>query len=139
MTKIILKIAKRIGVLSESVKLYMYLFTSKRYYALNDRTTNLLMKGDIGMSATTSETAEVITDSDKEDVDLINVEKEVGLFILEKIRHEQADHSFLILILPYLVYLNMAFLNLLVERIINIIVYTLLYNQEGYQLLNYRS
>ena len=37
------KIAKRIGVLSGAVKLYMYLPTAKRYYALNDRTINLLM------------------------------------------------------------------------------------------------
>ena len=42
------------------------------------------MKGDIGMSATTSETAEVITDSNKEVVGLINVEQEVGLFTVEK-------------------------------------------------------
>ena len=53
-------------MLSEDVKLYMHLFTSKRYYASNGRTINLLMKGDIGMSATTPETAEAITDSDKE-------------------------------------------------------------------------
>ena len=33
------------------------------------------MEGGIDMSATTSETAEVITGSDKEIVDLINVEK----------------------------------------------------------------
>ena len=37
-------------MLSEAVKLYMYLPTSKRYYALNDRTINLLMGGDIDMS-----------------------------------------------------------------------------------------
>ena len=118
--------AKQIGVLSENVKLYMHLLTSKKYYVLNDRTINLLMKGDIDMSTTTSETAEVITDSDKEVVDLINVEKEVGLFILETKRQEQVDHSFHILILPYLIYLNMAFLNLLIEIIINIIAYILL-------------
>jgi len=34
-------LAKKIGVLSEDVKMYMYLFNSKRYYALNDRTINL--------------------------------------------------------------------------------------------------
>ena len=45
--------------------MYTYLFTSKRYYALNDRTNNSLMEGDIGMRVTTSETAEVMTDSDK--------------------------------------------------------------------------
>ena len=75
----------------------MYLFNSKRYYALNDRTINLLMKGTIDMSATTSETAEVITDSDKEVVDLINVEQEVGLFTVEK-NKTRAGGSFF----PYL-------------------------------------
>ena len=84
------------------------------------------MKGDIDMSATTSETAEVITGSDKEVVDLINVEQEAGLFTVYKIRQEQVDHSFHILILLYLIYLNMAFLNLLIEIIVNIIAYTLL-------------
>ena len=49
----------------------MYLFSSRGYYALNDRTINLLMKGDIDMGATTSETAEVITGSDKDVVDLM--------------------------------------------------------------------
>ena len=75
----------------------MYLFNSKRFYALNDRTINLLMEGDIGMSATTSETAEVITDSDKEVVDLINVEQEVELFVVEK-NKTRAGGSFF----PYL-------------------------------------
>ena len=84
-------------MLSEDVKMYMYLFNPKRYYALNDRTINLLMKGDIDMSATTSETAEVITDSDKEVVDLINVEQEVELFTVEKNR-TRAGGSFF----PYL-------------------------------------
>ena len=97
-------------MLSEGVNVYVYLFTSKRYYALNDRTLNLLMKGDIDMSVTTSETPEVITDSDTEVVNFINVEKEVELFIAGEIRHEQEDHSFHILILPYLIYLDMAFL-----------------------------
>ena len=90
-------LAKKIGLLSEDVKMYMYLFNSKRYYALNDRTINLLLKGDIDMSATSSETAEVITDSDKEVVDLINVEKEVELFIVEK-NKTRAGGSFF----PYL-------------------------------------
>ena len=63
--------------------MYMYLFNSKRYYALNGGTINLLMGGDIDMGATTSGTAEVITDSDKEVVDLINVEQEVELFTVE--------------------------------------------------------
>ena len=90
-------LAKKIGLLSGGVKMYMYLLNSKSYYALNDRTINLLMKGDIDMSATTSETAEVITDSDKEVVDVINVEQEVGLFIIEK-NKTRAGGSFF----PYL-------------------------------------
>ena len=77
--------------------MYMYLFNSKRYYALNDRTINLLMKGDIDMHATTSETAEVITDSDKDVVDLLNVEQEVELFTVEK-NKTRAGGSFF----PYL-------------------------------------
>ena len=81
------------------------------------------MKGDIDMSATTSETAEVITGSDKEVADLINVEQEVELFTVERIRQEVVAHSFHILILFYLIYLNMASLNLLIERIIHIIAY----------------
>ena len=98
LTKIQIKtLAKKVGVLSEGVKMYMYLFNSKRYYALNDRTMNLLMKGDIDMSATTSETAEVITDSGKEIVDLINVEQEVEFFTVEK-KKTSAGGSFF----PYL-------------------------------------
>ena len=77
--------------------MYMSLFNSKRYYASNDRTISLLMKGGIGMNATTSETAEVITDSDKDVVDLINVEQEVELFTVEKNR-TRAGGSFF----PYL-------------------------------------
>ena len=78
LTKVnIIPLATQIDVLSEDVKLYMEPLTSKIQYALNDRTINLLMKGDIDMSATTSETAEVITDSDEEVVDSIKVEQEV--------------------------------------------------------------
>ena len=59
LTKIGIKtFAKRIGVLSGDVKMYMYLSNAKRYYALNDRTINLLMKGDVDMSATTGEAGE---------------------------------------------------------------------------------
>ena len=44
------------------------------------------MKGTIDMSATSSETAEVITNSDKEVVDLIGKEKEAEFFIVDKNR-----------------------------------------------------
>ena len=55
------------------------------------------MKGDIDMSATTSETAEVITGSDKEVVYLINVEQEVESFTVEN-NKTRAGGSFF----PYL-------------------------------------
>ena len=45
-------------MLSKDVKLYMYLSNAKRYYALNDRTINLRMKGNVDMSATTGEAGE---------------------------------------------------------------------------------
>ena len=140
LTKIkISTLAKKIGVLSEDVKMYMYLFNSKRYYALNDRTINLLMKGDIDMSSTNSETAEVITDSDKEVVDIIKIEKEVEMFVVDKNKTRAGGSFFHILILVYLIYLNMAFLNLLIEIIIDIIAYILLYNLVEYQMLSYKS
>ena len=53
-------------MLSEAVKLYMYLPTPKRYYALNDRTINLLMFGDIDMSAAVDSEAVRTTISDSE-------------------------------------------------------------------------
>ena len=40
-------LASQTGALSQDVKRYMKLLTLDRYYALNDRTINLLMKGDI--------------------------------------------------------------------------------------------
>ena len=85
LTKVnIRKLAKIIGVLSEYVNMYTYLFNSKRYYAVNDRTINLLMKNKTDMSATTSETAEAISNSDKEVVYLIVNETEAELFIVYK-------------------------------------------------------
>ena len=50
---------------------------------VNDTNINVFLKGDIDMSTTTSETAEVITDSDEEVVDLINVEQD-WVFIIDK-------------------------------------------------------
>ena len=59
-------LAKKVGLLSEGVNLYMYLPTSKRYYALNDRAINLLMGGDIDMSVAVGSEAVVNTPSDAE-------------------------------------------------------------------------
>ena len=68
-------LATQLGVLSEYVKLYMKLLTSNRYYALNDRTINLLMKGDIDMIVVVGEEAIVNTISDAELVVIIVEER----------------------------------------------------------------
>ena len=74
------KLAKRVGVLSEDVKLYMYLPNAKRYYALNDRTISLLMKGNVDMSATTGEAGEgdKNTVSDAEVKEIVDSEKKLN-------------------------------------------------------------
>ena len=87
LTKISLKeLAKRIGVLSEDVNMYMYLSNAKRYHAPNDRTTNLLLKGTVVMSATTGEAGEgdKNTFSDAEAVGTVKKGQEVELFIVDK-------------------------------------------------------
>ena len=133
--------AKRIGVLSEDVKMYVYLQTAKRYYALNGRTINLLMKGKLYMGATNGgdETDNPMKFSDVEAAGTVHTEKEIEMFIVDKNKQEQVAHSSHILISLYLVYLNVVFLNLLVNIIISIIVYILLYRQAVYLILNYRS
>ena len=72
-------------MLSEGVKMYMYLPTAKIYYALNDRTINLLMKGKIDMGATNGddETDNPIKLSDVEAVETVHKEKEVEMFIVD--------------------------------------------------------
>ena len=51
LTKVRIKtLATQIVVLSEGFELFMKLVKSDRYYALNDRTIALLMKGDIDTS-----------------------------------------------------------------------------------------
>ena len=85
LTKINIKtLASKVGVLSEDVKLYMKLLTSNRYYPLNDRTINLLMKGNIDMSVTVGEEFEAISVSDAEVVAIIDQEKEVEIFVVDK-------------------------------------------------------
>ena len=72
-------------MLSEDVNMYMYLATAKRYYALNDRTINLLMKGDIDMSATTGESGAGRSDgfSDAEVNKLSKTETKAEIFVVK--------------------------------------------------------
>ena len=73
-------------MISEDVNMYMYLPTAQRYYVLNDRTINLLMKGKIDMSATNGDddTDNHIKFSDVEAVDTVHKEKKVEMFIVDK-------------------------------------------------------
>ena len=76
LAKVDIQKTKIISVLSEDVQI-VYVSIEYKEILCFKRTISLLMKSDIDMSATTSETAEVITDSDEEVGDLIDVEKEV--------------------------------------------------------------
>ena len=74
-------------MLSEDVQMYMYLPNAKRYHALDDRTINLLVKGNVGMSATTDESGPSHSEdgfSDAEVREIAKKEKEVELFTVEK-------------------------------------------------------
>ena len=97
LTKINIKaLATRIGVLSDGLKLTMILPSSNRYYALNDRTINLLMKGKIDTNATIGG-PEAPTFSDAAISDLLEEEPEVIVSILsiEKTRPGGAFFPFL--------------------------------------------
>ena len=77
-------------MLSEDVEMYMYLSNAKRYYVSNDRTINLLMQGNVDMSATTGEEGGGFASgwggkaSDAEAGELVKKEKEVELFTVDK-------------------------------------------------------
>ena len=72
LTKINIRtLAKSVGVISEDVKLYMKFLTANRYYALNDRTISLLLKGELDMSATHGEDSKP-TVSDEEIIDILD-------------------------------------------------------------------
>ena len=63
-------------MLSGDVNIYMYLPTANIYYALHDRTINLLMKGKLDMSATNGDddTYNPIKFSDAEAVEAVHKE-----------------------------------------------------------------
>ena len=67
--------------MSDAVDLFMILPKSNRYYALNDRTTNLLMKGKIDMNAVTG-SAGSPTFSDAEISGLLEQETEVLITVV---------------------------------------------------------
>ena len=65
----------------------MKLLTANRYYALNGRTIHCLSLGEVDMSATTAEfgsTPASNTVSDSAVTDLLDIETEVGIFVVDK-------------------------------------------------------
>ena len=73
--------------------MYMKLLTSNRYYGLNDGTINLLMKGDIDMSALYVK-GQQISVSGAEVVSIIVQETEVDYLYVIKIKPGLGVHSF---------------------------------------------
>ena len=93
LTKINIRaLASRIGVLSEGLKLTMISQSSNRYYALNDRTINLLMKGTIDTNAIIGGPDEPKS-SDSEISELIEQEKEVLISVPNNEKPDQVVHS----------------------------------------------
>ena len=78
-------IASQNDVLSDDVELYMKSLTSNRYYALNDRTIHLLMKGEIDMSAVTdngsAEESDANKENDSEVQEWLDTETYVDIFV----------------------------------------------------------
>ena len=76
--------ATDLGQLSEDAKLFMKLLKSERYYALNNRTINLLLKAQIDMSVVVGEELVNTSFSDVELVTLTAEETDVEIFVLDK-------------------------------------------------------
>ena len=126
-------------MLSEEVKLYIYLPTSKRYCALNDKTINMLMEGDIDVSAVVGQETVFNTISGAELVDITAQEKEVEMSIVDKHRTRAGGSVFPYLNITIFDLSKYGILNLLINIIINIIAYILLYKQVAYQISTYNS
>ena len=81
-------LASQIDVLSDDVKLYMKLLTSNRYYDLDGRTINLLMKGDSDMRVVTdsnsAEESDANKESDGEVQELPDTEADVEFFVVDE-------------------------------------------------------
>ena len=71
-------------MLSEDVKLFMKLVKTNRYYALNDRTIALLMKGDIDTSVIADVEVIGMRESDAEVIAILELETEVEIFVVDK-------------------------------------------------------
>ena len=84
--------ASRIGVLSDGLKLTMILPSSNIYYALNDRTINLLLKDKIDTNAIIG-APDKPKSSDAEIRDLIEQETEVLISVPSIEKQDREVHS----------------------------------------------
>ena len=124
MTKINIKaLATDLGQLSDDIKMYMKLLTADRHYALNDRTINLLLKGDIDMNAVEDAEGHKISESDAEVVAIIDQETEVEIFVVDKHKTRQGGAFFPCINTAIFDFDNTELLKTLTEIIISIIVY----------------
>ena len=119
----------------------MVLPSSNRHYAVNDRTLNLLRKGNIDMGAIIGGSAKP-TFSDGDISELLEQETTVILTAVKlktvKQRPGGAFFSFLSKAI-YGLSKYVLFFNRVIEVIIITIVFILLYKQEAYQISNYRN
>ena len=118
----------------------MELLTANRYYALSDRTINMLSQGEVDMSATSAEFGAVPasnTARDAEVEELLNIETEVEICVVDKNKTRAGGALFK--------YLNSTLFNL--EKYVlfknndrNNYKHNCLHlasKQVGYQILNY--
>ena len=76
----------------------MKLLTANRYHALNDRAINMLLQGEVDMSATTGialgfgSVAASKTVSDAEAEEWLQNETEVGIFVVDKNTKDKEVH-----------------------------------------------
>ena len=71
-------LATEVGLLSQDVKLFVVLPSGNIYYALNDRTINLLMNGHIDENAVTGG----VDDPKFSDVEISNIIKQETTFLI---------------------------------------------------------
>ena len=115
----------------------MALPTSNIYYALNDRAINLLIKGKTDTNAVIGGTDEP-TFSDAEISGLLEHGQEILITVVRNNETRPGGAFF-----PYMkntIYdLDMVYLKLLIETIINMIAYSWLYKQVVHQISNYKN
>ena len=106
----------------------MKLLTANRYYALNDRTINLLSQGEVDMSATTGVTfgfgsgaaANNVSDAEVEEV--LDIGAEVNIFVVDNNKTRAGGAFFKYSNLTLFIVETMVYFKILIDTTINITV-----------------